>query len=120
MAGTLITNIYITTNFLHTSCYAAQCPDPADPVNGMVTVTGTSVGDTATYTCNPGFELIGSASATCTQVDVNSAAYSPAPPECRREYCMNITTCRISGVAACLLSCVNHTRTSAIKTLWKM
>ena len=51
----------------------------------MVTVTGNSVDDTATYTCNSGFELIGNASATCSQVDVNSAAFSPAAPECRRE-----------------------------------
>ena len=51
--------------------------------------TGNSVSDTATYTCNMGFELIGNVSATCTQVDVNSAAFSPAAPECRREYYMN-------------------------------
>ena len=76
------------------SCSAALCPDPAHIVNGMVTFTGNSVGDTATYTCNSGFELIGNASTTCTQVDVNSAAFSPAAPVCRREcsVIMNITT----------------------------
>ena len=70
----------------HYSCSAALCPDPADIVNGMVTFTGNSVGDTATYTCNAGFELIGSVTTTCTLVDVNSAGFSPAPPVCRREY----------------------------------
>ena len=69
----------------------ALCSDPADIVNGMVTFTGNSVGDTATYTCDMGFELIGSATTTCTQVDVNSAAFSPDPPVCRREYCIILT-----------------------------
>ena len=69
----------------------ALCPDPVDIDNGMVTFTGNSVGDTATYTCNLGFELIGDATTTCTQVDVNSAAFSPQPPVCRREFCMNVT-----------------------------
>ena len=70
------------------SCSAALCPDPADIVNGMVTFTGNSVGDTATYTCNAGFELIGSATTTCTQVDADSAVFSPEPPQCRGKYCI--------------------------------
>ena len=60
-------------------------------MNGMATFTGNSVGDTVIYTCNSGFELIGSMTATCTQVDVNSKAFSPAAQVCRREYCVNIT-----------------------------
>ena len=70
-------------NHLNESCSAALCPDPAANVNGMVTFTGNSVGDTATYTCDPGFELIGSETTTCTQVDVNTASFTPV---CRREY----------------------------------
>ena len=57
----------------------------------MVTFTGNSVDDTATYSCNMGFEQIGNATVTCTQVDVNSAVFSPAPPVCRRKQCMNMT-----------------------------
>ena len=52
----------------------------------MVTFTGNSVGDTATYTCDPGFELIGTATTTCIQVDVNTVEFSPDPPACMREY----------------------------------
>ena len=63
-----------------------MCPDLVNIVNGALTFTGNSVGDTATYTCNSGFELIGNASVTCTQVDANIAAFSPAAPVCRREY----------------------------------
>ena len=66
-----------------------MCSDPVGIANGMVTFTGNSVGDTATYTCNSGFELIGSATATCIQVNGNSAAFSPVPPVCRREYFIN-------------------------------
>ena len=71
---------------LHESFSAAMCPDPVDIANGTVTFTGNSVNDTATYTCNTGFELIGNATTTCTQVDMNTAAFQPAPPSCRREY----------------------------------
>ena len=73
-------------NHLDESFSAALCPDPAAIVNGMRTFTGNSVGDTATYTCNPGFELIGSETTTCTRVTVNSASFTPDPPECSGEY----------------------------------
>ena len=69
----------------YTSLCTALCPDPVDPMNGMVTFTGMSVNDNATYSCNVGFELVGSATVTCTQMDVNSAGFSPVPPECRRK-----------------------------------
>ena len=64
---------------------SAMCSSPSSPSNGRVTSTGNSVGDTATYTCNTGFELIGSRVATCRQAG-NSASFSPAPPVCRRKY----------------------------------
>ena len=51
----------------------------------MVAFTGNSVGDTATYTCNLGIELIGGATTTCTQVDVNSVVFPAAQQFCRRE-----------------------------------
>ena len=63
---------------------AALCSNPVDIGNGMVTFTGNSIGDTATYSCNAGFELDGGAT-TCTAVDENSAEFSPQPPVCRRE-----------------------------------
>ena len=74
-------------NHLDESCSAALCPDPDGIDNGMRTFTGNSVGDTATYTCNSGFELIGDPVTTCTAaMDGNSATFPPVPPpECRRE-----------------------------------
>ena len=60
-----------------------MCPDPVAPANGAVTFTGNSLGDTATYTCDSGFELVGTATATCTAAgDGSSASFEPAAPIC--------------------------------------
>ena len=57
-----------------------------------MTFNGNSVGNTTTYSCNTGFELIGDSTTICTQIDANSAEFPVVPPpECRREYFMNIT-----------------------------
>ena len=55
---------------------SALCPDPS-VADAMTTVTGNSVGDTATFTCDSGFELSGSATVTCTIVDEE---------DCRRKW----------------------------------
>ena len=63
-----------------------MCLDPVDIDDGTVTLTGNLVGDTATYTCDPGFELVGDAITTCTLEDGNSLSFQPEPPSCRCEY----------------------------------
>ena len=64
--------------------FLALCTHASNIGNGQVTSTGNSVGDTATYTCNTGFELIGQAVATCTQAtDGNSATFTPTAPVCQ-------------------------------------
>ena len=55
-----------------------MCPDLTDPANGMVVMAGSSVGDTATYSCNSGFELVGIQTVTC-QAD---GMWSDPPPTC--------------------------------------
>ena len=71
----------------HFSYSAALCSDPPTIVNGMMTFSGNSVNDTATYSCNSGFELIGDSTMMCTQNDANSAEFLViSPPVCRREY----------------------------------
>ena len=82
----------------HLSYSAALCSDSVAIDNGVVTFAGTSVGDTATYSCDPGFELIGNATTTCTLVDANSALFTPAQPFCRREHWV-----KINGVSTLLL-----------------
>ena len=92
------TEMYVVGVYRHLFFCTVLCPDPVDPVNGMVTFSGNSVDDNATYSCNMGFELVGSSTAMCTQVDANSAEFSPAPPVCRRKYCINTI-----GMPTCLL-----------------
>ena len=71
-------------------CSVALCSDPVDINYGMVTFAGNSVGDNATYTCDPGFELSGDAIRVCTEVDANSTLFRPGQPFCRRELCVDI------------------------------
>ena len=84
----------------------ALCPTPPDINFGTVVVTGNSIGDTATYTCDSGYELIGDAVSTCAKLpnDTSMADFQPEEPFCHRESCMN------TSEWPWLLSCVNHTR----------
>ena len=60
-----------------------KCADPGAPDNGGVEVSGDDLGDTATYTCDTGYNLVGEAEATCTEADDgNSASFKPDPPVC--------------------------------------
>ena len=42
-----------------------MCPDLTDPANGFVSVTGNSPGDTATYTCEADYDLVGMSEREC-------------------------------------------------------
>ena len=42
-----------------------SCGPLTDPVNGAVTVTGTMSGSTATYSCDPGYMIVGDSTRTC-------------------------------------------------------
>ena len=64
----------IYTDFL----YAVGCPLLSDPANGMVVLTGASSGDMATYSCDPGFMLVGSTILTCG----DDSMWSDDPPVC--------------------------------------
>ena len=55
------------------------CPDLTDPADGMVNQMGTSPGDTATYSCNDGFELVGAAVLTCQ----STGMWDNPPPVCQ-------------------------------------
>ncbi len=85
------------------------CPGPLEIDHGMVNFTGNSVGDNATYTCDSGFELIGDAMSTCTQMDANFAAFQPTPPVCRRKYNLNDHNNKLFEMAACNCSGCTHT-----------
>ena len=68
------------------SSHAATCEGLNNPGFGTVTVSGQSVGDTATYDCRTGFDLVGPPTRTCTQTSSGSADWSGEAPICRRMY----------------------------------
>ena len=62
---------------------AVNCGPLTDPANGSVTHTaGTDVGQTATYSCNRGYNLVGDSTRTC-QARGN---WSGSAPTCQGVY----------------------------------
>ena len=58
-----------------------DCGVLTNPANGQVSQTaGTTFGQTATYTCNPGYNLVGDSSRTCQARGV----WSGSIPTCQR------------------------------------
>ncbi|CAI8054234.1 CUB and sushi domain-containing protein 1, partial [Geodia barretti] len=55
------------------------CHDASNPANGVVSQSGNSVGDMATYTCNDGYELVRSPVLTCQ----NDGTWDNSPPVCK-------------------------------------
>lgn len=60
----------------------AKCESLPDPENGQVTLTGLYQGSTATYTCNPTYELNGDSMRLCN----TSALWTNAAPFCECKY----------------------------------
>ena len=61
---------------------AAQCPVLSSPINGRVAVASPAVYQSqATFTCNPGYTLVGTSTLICTA----SGAWDAQPPTCRRK-----------------------------------
>ncbi|XP_066300403.1 CUB and sushi domain-containing protein 3-like [Branchiostoma lanceolatum] len=57
------------------TCTAVQCPALTAPTNGAVSGTN-SYGDVATFTCDPGYGLVGASTRTC-QADTTWSGISP-------------------------------------------
>ena len=64
----------------------ALCPDQDNPANGVVVQTGNSEGDTASYTCDSGYYLVGPPVLNC-QAD---GTWDDSPPICRREFLISL------------------------------
>ena len=54
------------------------CRTPTQPTQGSFTISGSGIGPRATFTCNPGYTLSGSATITCQ----NTGQWSPSEPTC--------------------------------------
>lgn len=65
--------------FLYSYTVAIQCGLLVAPTNGNVDVAGTIVGSRASYSCHPGFRLIGREVRTCQE----SEEWSGQAPICQ-------------------------------------
>ena len=59
------------------NCGQPESPDP----NGAVSVGETTLGNTATYSCNSGYNLVGSSTTTC----LASGQWSDGAATCQRQ-----------------------------------
>ena len=59
-----------------------ECDSLPDIKNGRVLLSGTTVGSTATYSCNKGFVLVGESTRICQ----SSGEWSGKEPVCRCKY----------------------------------
>ena len=65
---------------------AVDCGNLPDPDNGQVNHTaGTTFGQTATYSCNTGYNLVGDSTRTCQA----TGNWSGSVPTCRGMYVIN-------------------------------
>ncbi len=85
------------------------CDHLSAPDNGRVDVTGTSVGSTATYSCNRGYKLEGERVRVCQ----SSGEWSGLEPYCRRTYTCVVKLCRLGLTGprtfCCLLVWIHNT-----------
>ena len=73
-----LSNIYIHDVSLLST--AVDCGALHNPANGQVVTTGTTFGQTATYSCNTGFNLVGNSTRMC-QAD---GMWTASTPTCER------------------------------------
>ena len=78
----LYPTVFGTASSLHpTSFLVILCPSLPDIDNGMVEVSGLSPGGVATYTCDPGFILVGDPTRICR----DNGTWSGEEPTCERK-----------------------------------
>ena len=77
-----------------------------NPANGMVTVSRNSDGDTATYTCDQGYELMGAETLTCLSI---GAQWNDSLPECEiiGTKVIVLKTCKTGPLTDIYILCVN-------------
>ncbi|KAM8816339.1 C4b-binding protein alpha chain isoform 2-T2 [Rhynchonycteris naso] len=71
-------------------CVIAQCKPPPDISNGKHNAGNEDVytyGSSVTYSCDPGFSMLGKASISCTVENKTDSIWSPSPPTCKKIAC---------------------------------
>ncbi|XP_039252970.1 P-selectin-like [Styela clava] len=70
-----------------------KCETPSPIENGKFDcIGGNIIGGFCSYTCNPGFELVGEIITTCLPAGALGSIYQPFPPVCQRTTCPSNTT----------------------------
>ena len=70
----------IRCNNLHLILTVVDCGNLTHPANGQVNhIAGTTFGQTATYTCDTGYNLVGDSNRTCQA----TGNWSGSPPTCQ-------------------------------------
>ena len=73
-------NLICVHNYVSFLLTAMNCDNLTDPTNGQVNHTaGTTLGQTATYSCNTGYNLVGGSIRTC-----QAMGWSGSAPTCQR------------------------------------
>ena len=67
-------------------CRIIRCGGLSDPSNGQVSISDNTVGGSATYTCNSGYNLVGSETRFCQ----NDGSWSGDAPVCERQSKLNM------------------------------
>ena len=81
--------IFQFNNYLFLFFTAVNCGTLTNPANGQVTHTaGATFGQTATYSCNTGYNLVGSSTRTCQATRV----WSGSAPTCPGVYFVELST----------------------------
>ncbi|CAI7994708.1 P-selectin [Geodia barretti] len=70
------------------TCQMVMCPTLNDPDNGNLNLSGNSLGDTAVYTCNTGYNLMGESILTCGA----DSQWSGNPPVCELVQCPDLSS----------------------------
>ena len=77
---------YIGFSDVFLSLTAVNCGNLTDPANGQVDHTaGNTLGQTATYSCNTGYDLVGDSNRTCQA----TGNWSESAPTCAGTFVIN-------------------------------
>lgn len=77
--------MYVKYNNIHNKCISialVDCGDPGTPTNGARNFSSTLEDSIVTYSCNPGYTLIGNKTRVCTVTAEEGALWKYDIPKC--------------------------------------
>ena len=77
--SSIITYKHTFTHYISIILTAVDCGNLTNPTTGQVSTAGTTFGQTATYSCDAGYNLMGSTQRTCQVTGV----WSGSAPTCQ-------------------------------------